>query len=223
MKKKLLSLVLAGAMVASTSVSAFADISQTPSIANNPREFSVTDTAADADITIQGKIADSEDKLPPSTISVTVPTAASFTVDKNGSLIGSNINITSQGDGEIEVMAYKFKDTTGTENINVIDSASLTSEISSGNSADRKKVSLRLGGDAKTVSLVTESDDSKSGIYKLNTTNEAVRDEDKIVGTVNSNKTLTLRLEGDAVNVGNPLTKAVSDTFTLTLKLRKKA
>lgn len=224
MKKKLLSLVLAGAMVASTSVSAFADstISQTPSEATLPKDYTVTDTEADANISIQGKIANEQNVLPPSTISISVPTAASFTVDKSGNLIGSTIRITSQGSEEVEVLAYKFKDTTGAEQINVVDSDTLKSENSQG-SPDRKKVSLSLRGNEKTVSLITETANDKNGIYKFNTTDEAVTDEDKKIGTVTSNSPLVLNLEGKAITTGTALTDAVSDNFTLTLKLRKKS
>lgn len=222
MKKKLLSLVLAGAMVASTSVSAFAEaeqqtpvanISQTPSTATNPQNFSVTDTPAEAQVTIDGKIADGLNKLPSSTISVSVPTAASFTVNKDGNLIGSNINITNQSNEEIEVLAYNFKDTTGDEYIKVVNSTALDS------STDRKQVSLRLKGNDKTVSLVTSTN---SGIYELNTNNEIRNEDDKVIGTVTNAKALTLELEGDAVKKGNNLQEAIKDKFTLTLKLRKK-
>lgn len=217
MKKKLLSLVLAGAMVASTSVSAFADttISQTPSTATNPQNFSVTDTPAEAEVTIDGKIANGSNKLPSSTISVSVPTAASFTVNKDGDLIGSNINITNQSNEEIEVLAYNFNDTTGDEYIKVVDSDTLAS------SQDRKQVSLRLKGNKKTVSLVT--DNTTSGIYELNTSDEISDENDRVIGTVTNAKALTLELEGDAVKQGNNLSEAIRDTFTLTLKLRKKA
>ena len=218
MKKKLLSLVLAGAMVASTSVSAFADdttISKTPSTATNPQDFTVTDTAADANINIEGKIADNQNKLPASTISVSVPTAASFTVDKNGSLIGSNINITSQSNEEVEVLAYKFNDTTWTEYINVVDSTTL------GNSSNKKEVSLRLSGNAGSVSLKTTNSDTESGICELNTSTNI--SGGKVIGKVSNGNALTLKLEGDAVKTGTELTSAVKDTFTLTLKLRKKA
>lgn len=236
MKKKLLSLVLAGAMVASTSVSAFADevqategvqstdkeISQTPSEATLPRDYNVTDTAADANISIEGKIANGENVLPPSTISVSVPTAASFTVDKKGNLIGSTITITSQGTEEVEVLAYKFSDSTDNEGIKVVSSSDFTTENNKSN-ADRKKVTLRLRGE-KTVSLITDTATNisgKNGIYKYNTTEEAVQDNDKKVGTVTSSKPLKLNLEGNGITNGTALGQAISDNFTLTLKLKK--
>lgn len=235
MKKKLLSLVLAGAMVASTSVSAFAEgvqandgvqstdkeISQTPSEATLPRDYTVTDTAADANISIEGKIANGENVLPPSTISVSVPTAASFTVDKKGNLVGSTITITSQGTEEVEVLAYKFSDSTDDEGIKVVSSSDFTTENNKSD-ADRKKVTLSLRGE-KAVSLITDTaiNNGKNGIYKYNTTVEANQDDDKKVGTVTSSKPLKLNLEGNGITNGTPLGKAIPDNFTLTLKLKK--
>lgn len=233
MKKKLLSLVLAGAMVATTSVSAFAEvqtpqtssteeISQTPSTATGRQEVNVTDTEGEADISIEGKIANGDNKLPPSTINVTVPTNASFTVDKNGKLIGSNINITSQGDGEVEVIAYKFNDITGSKDINVVDAATLESENKKTNDANRKMVALRLRGGEGAVSLKSETTNG-SGICEVGTRNEIDFQSAKVIGKIKTGQTLTLSLEGDAVVKGTALTEAMSDNFTLTLKFRKKA
>lgn len=232
MKKKLLSLVLAGAMVASTSVSAFAEgvqtpsqgtVSQTPSTATGKQEVNVTNTAGNAEIEIEGKIADNNNQLPPSTISVTVPTNASFTVDKDGKLIGANINITSQGDAEVEVLAYKFKDISGDSDIKVLNSAELKTENDKGTNADRRNISLSLEGNENKVSLITATSSNTSGICKFNTSVEPTSDEDKKLGTVNSNKPLTLKLEGKGVtNSEAPvLTDPVKDRFTLTLKLKK--
>lgn len=221
MKKKLLSLVLAGAMVASTSVSAFAaDISQTPSTATNPQDFTVTDTEADANIGIEGRIADGQNQLPPSTISVTVPTSASFTVDKAGTLIGANINITSNSDTAVKVIAHKFKDATGESNINVVDSDTLASENRKEASASRKKVSLKLIGEDNSVSLKTSEG---TGICALDTSNESIDENKRVLGTVKTGKSLNLSLQGEGVTASQApaLDKAISDTFTLTLKIKK--
>lgn len=228
MKKKLLSLVLAGAMVASTSVSAFAaetQIPQTPTAATGEKKVDVTDTEGSANIEIEGRIADNNNKLPASTISITVPTNASFTVDKNGKLIGSTIKITSQSTEEVEVMAYEFTDSTGDQEIKVVSSGDLATENQTPENADRKKVSLSLRG-KNTVSLITDSvtNNGKNGIYKYNTKTPA-GDEDKKLGTVTSNEPLVLNLEGEGVLSTNSdqLAAKVKDTFTLTLKFKKKA
>lgn len=233
MKKKLLSLVLAGAMVASTSVSAFAEaptsqteaqIPQTPTAATGEKKVDVTDTEGSADIEIEGKIADDHNKLPASTISITVPTNASFTVDKNGKLIGSTITITSRSTEEVEVMAHEFTDSTGDQGIKVISSGELTQENQKQDSADRKKVSLSLRG-KKTVSLITatNTNNGKNGIYQYKTTTDA-GEEDKKLGTVTSNDPLVLNLEGEGVasTHADQLDAPVKDTFTLTLKFKKK-
>lgn len=224
MKKKLLSLVLAGAMVASTSVSAFAEkATGTIFEATGGSSYDITNSERDANISIEGKIADTNNDVKPSTISVTVPTAAKFTVDSKGNLIGSTIAIKSQGDTDVAVMAYKFTDTTKGNYINVVDAEDLKTENAktSGDDADRKKVALRLIGDGGSVSLKTETDNNNNGIYKLNTTEAASAESDRTLGRVRNGKTLTLRLEGDAVTTGSPLNAPIEDTFTLTLKLKK--
>lgn len=231
MKKKFLSLMMAAAMVATTSVSAFASeaeqqtqtpqISQTPSEASNPREYNVTDTEVDAEVTIDGKIANSLNKLPTSTISVSVPTAASFTVDKDGNLVGSDIKITSQGSEEIAVLAHKFVDKTGDKQINVVDTEALKLDNAKDNNADRKKVSLTLEGNERAVSLIT-APENKSGICKFDTSEEA-QEQDKRIGTVSVNKPLKLKLRGKGITAVNAqtLSDPISDSFTLTLKLKK--
>lgn len=219
MKKKLLSLVLAGAMVASTSVSAFAEtISGEKYEASNGASYNVTDKK-DANIKIEGSIADDDDRLPPSTISVTVPTVAKFTVDSKGKLIGSNISITSQGNGEIEVIAEKFVDRTSTSDINAVDKNTLDDENNkaedSGTTFNRKMVYLKLIGEDGSVSL-----QSGNGVCDLDGTTPVTN---RVLGTVRNEKSLELSLEGNAVTKGTALTEALSDSFTLTLKLRKKA
>ena len=226
MKKKFLSLMMAAAVVATTSVSAFASeqqeqISQTPSEASNPREYNVTNTEQNAEVTIDGKIANSQNKLPTSTISVSVPTAASFTVDKNGNLVGSDIKITSQSSEEIAVLAYRFVDKTKDKQINVVDKNTLENENSAANAAnaDRKKVSLTLQGNEGTVSLLTSNN---SGICKFETSTEA-NEEEKKIGIVSVNRPLKLELRGKGITAENAptLSDPISDSFTLTLKLKK--
>lgn len=220
MKKKLLSLVLAGAMVASTSVSAFADTVPSEKYeASNGVNYNVTGEK-DADIKIEGRIADTSNTIAPSTISVTVPTTAKFTVNNEGKLIGSNINITSQGDTEVQVIAYKFSDPTGATDINAVSLSDLNTENkkSDANDVNRSKVYLKLVGNAGSVSLRSVSSSSSNGIYELEGDNEA---PNTVLGTVKNGKNLELSLDGSAVTAGNKLSNPLSDNFTLTLKLKK--
>lgn len=216
MKKKLLSLVLAGAMVASTSVSAFA--TSAPSAPSEIYEATGGDTYSftgekDANININGNIADSGNLVKPSTISVTVPTAAKFTVNSDGKLIGSNIHITSQSDTSVEVIAYKFVDPTKDSDINAVSLDALNNENSGSGTGDRKKVYLTLSGDEGSVSL--QSEQGVCGLKDTNTVN------DTVLGKVGNGKSLKLSLDGSGVTTGNKLTSPISDTFTLTLKLKK--
>lgn len=223
MKKKFLSLMMAAAVVATTSVSAFAadkTISTTPTEATGANKVVVSeeDEGQNSKINIRGDIADGSNNLAPSTISVTVPTAAKFTVDKDGNLVGSNINITSEGTEAVSVIAYKFIDTTPNSNIKVVGENEVTS--SEGTGEEKKKVSLKLGGDAGSVVLKTETDKTKTGIYTDGTEIE-ITTGDFVLGSVKANSPLKLSLTGTAVKKGAALTKPVEDSFTLILKLKK--
>lgn len=208
MKKKLLSLVLAGAMVASTSVSAFA--------AGNEQSYDVPSKGEkEAQVTITGNVADSNDQIVPGTISVTVPTAANFTVDKNGKLTASKINITNNGSDAVSVIAHKFIDTTKNSKITVVKE----NEIN-GDQTDRTTVSLTLKGSQTSVTLKSEEDySSKNGVYELNT--DTPVSENTVLGNVTAEQPLTLTLEGKAGTKNPALTQAVDDTFTLILKLKR--
>ena len=200
MKKKFLSLMMAAAVVATTSVSAFA------------KEYNVMEgTGKDAEVQITGNIADSTDAVLPSTISVTVPTTATFTVSKDGVLTAPDINITSVGEGTVEVIAHSFVDTT-TDKITVLKESEINDQ------SERTNVSLKLSGNQRTVALKSEAG-SKNGIYKENGTDPA--EDNTVLGTVTQDTPLNLRLTGTAGKKDQPLTKAVSDNFTLILKLKK--
>lgn len=234
MKKKLLSLVLAGAMVASTSVSAFADdnaatdTAATDTAASSVYQatggtsYDVTRGESEAEIGIEGNIANSTNHVKPSTINVTVPTLAKFTVNSSGNLIGSNINIKSQGDTKVKVIAEQFIDKSGASEINAVDLNKLNEENKKTAGPDvsinRKMVYLKLTGNQKVVSLQSENG---NGICELGTTSTISREDDRVLGTVENGKDLQLKLEGSAVVKGDPLTEAVSDEFTLVLKLKK--
>lgn len=206
MKKKFLSLMMAAAVVATTSVSAFA-AETTQSVTVRPNE--------DSEVTIpmQGDITDRTGATVPSSISVTVPTAANFTVNKNGNLQASSITITSHGE-KVEVVAGNFKDPTGIKEIEVV----APSDFTKGTKAvDRNKVSLKVQGTEGTVYLKTETDGS--GIYDYVTGNKVTSESNKVLGYAVNGKPLTLNITGEAGEKGDQ--KAITDSFTLMLKIRK--
>ncbi|MFR5563787.1 MAG: hypothetical protein ACLTKR_09885 [Clostridium sp.] len=210
MKKKLLSLVLAGAMVASTSVSAFA---QNKNIQNVDTEEPTTE------VTITGQVLGENGEKPAANFNVTVPTSAAFTVSKTSSVLSVPIEIQNNGTQDIDVYADKFVDATTADGqgITVVKESEVKSH-------DRTYVSLRLQGDINTAYLKTETDTStKSGIYK-----KATLDDADIVGTdglkltnVQKSQTKSLNLVGTVGDTGTAVTNAVSNDFTLTLRIKK--
>ena len=207
MKKKFLSLMMAAAVVATTSVSAFAE--------DTKQNITVAPTG-DKEVTIpmKGDITDGSGATVPSSISVTVPTAANFTVNQQGVLQASSITITSHGE-KVEVVTGDFKDSTGDEDIKVV----APSDFRDGaDGVERKNVSLKLQGTDGTVYLKTETQSGKSGIYDLTGT-EVPSNTGKVLGYAVDGSPLTLSITGEAGKSGTQ--KAISDRFTLKLKIRK--
>lgn len=205
MKKKLLSLVLAGAMVASTSVSAFADTTVT---STNGKDI-------DHKIDVLGNVAKTEDNSTlPGTISVTVPTTANFTVDKDGVLDGSRITVTNVGTEKIEVYAHEFIDTGK--------STGITVKRKLEDNDERNNITLYLRGDEGSAYFGSTV---SRGIYKDdNDTDESpVENKDGIkLTTLNSNGTVNLQLQGKGGTHGQ-LDNAIQEEFTLKLKIKKVA
>lgn len=216
MKKKFLSLMMAAAMVATTSVSAFA--------AGSDQNVEVLDTTGkQTEITVTGKVADSSGKLPPNTINVTVPTSASFTVSSAGTSSGGtvnapSINIKSDNDEEVEVIAYKFSDPTTSDKITIVGAKS---ELESADDTDtNKNVYLTLEGKAGSV-VLKSTDSTETGLVKLANGQKYNSGDDPLLGTVSKSNPLTLRLIGEVKSDYSAPPKAISENFTLTLKIRK--
>lgn len=207
MKKKLLSLVLAGAMVASTSVSAFA---ATPGIVDGPDNKDAT-----TKVEIVGNVTDDAGDAKPGTFNVKVPTNASFSVNENGEFDGTTIKVENKGSQAIEVIAHSFQDFTVGSNITVKGVGDVQSENK------RNIVSLNLQGD-EGHAFFSSTPGASNGIYSDgNTQNEQ---KDIKLTTIQPQNEYGLRLQGTAgtgdtgVDGSNG---AVSDNFTLVLKIKK--
>lgn len=205
MKKKLLSLVLAGAMVASTSVSAFADTV-------------VDKNEGTANVTITGSVDANNGNSPTGTISVSVPTALSFSVNKDGEVSGGNITIANNGVDTVDVTAVKFYDKTPTSKI----TAKIPTEFTAANE-ERSNMVLSIGGNQSERAYFKSETlaDNKNGIYSVAGANEA--DGIKI-SSITGGNTDVLDLDGiageqdltnDSENAG------ITDSFVLTLKITK--
>lgn len=211
MKKKLLSLVLAGAMVASTSVSAFAA---------ETTISSYEDGSNKANVTISGSVDDDNGNQASGTISVTVPTALKFQVDSNGTFTGSNITITNKGLDKIDVFAHEFKDDTPDSGIVVKTQSELQSAIAT-DTAKRSDVALWIQGtNGERAYFKSETaSGSKNGIYNEKGTNA----EGGIkVASIDGSSDSVLTLKGSAGREGlGSDVAAINENFTLKLKVIK--
>ena len=213
MKKKLLSLVLAGAMVASTSVSAFA---ATDTVETGNVTISEGQSEQDVNIGITGNVLDAQGNTRPGSINVTVPTAATFTVANDGTLTSADMTITNNSTEKIIVVAKGFKDPNGDENISVIKKSDFDDAGGKASNA-RGKVWLRLKGGDKNLGLTSE----ESGkMYNNEYTTPVTEDQGYEIGKVSANNSLTLKLEGEGGTQGSA-TNAIRDEFKLILKVKR--
>lgn len=212
MKKKLLSLVLAGAMVASTSVSAFADT----------KDVTVGSNGATHPVEIEGNIADQSNATLPGTITVTVPTRVNFTVNSTGQIEGGVINIKNKSKENVEVIAKQFKDSNPESGIIVKKDFNGVQ-----NTTDKRFISLTLEG-RNSIGLTSDKNNA-TGLFELNDAKSDIAADDvdtkASLGVIFPESDLSLNLRGTAKgnNEGNYEApgKAVSNNFTLTLKIQK--
>ena len=202
MKKKFLSLMMAAAMVATTSVSAFA-----------ANDATVSKDGGEVNVTITGSVNDEQDHAPEGTISVTIPTALAFTVDKTGNFDGTSLNVVNNGTEKVEVYAYQFVDGSGTGDIEVAKS------VEDGDK--RSKLVLSLSGNAGEAGFASAN--VSNGVYNVSTPDAAVgTDGVKIasVGKLGEQNTAKLQLKGRS-GKDTSAAKAVREEFTLKLKVKK--
>lgn len=227
MKKKFLSLMMAAAMVATTSISAFAaDTSvETPA---TPNVITQDDRDGSADVTITGNVADEQGNMPAASFKVTVPTAANFTVTKNG-FYGPTLEVKNEGSQDIEVYAQRFtRAAGGSGEIQTVKEQAIKDDTS--NALSRAHVSLKLegqrfDGEAEDSVAYLSVTNGGNGVYTENTLEEGVvaeADGVKLLvlgaGNVTEQKG-NIRLNGSAGK--GRVTKAITDKFQLTLKIRK--
>ena len=220
MKKKFLSLMMAAAVVATTSVSAFAAENNvqvtTPDKANITSKDNEEPTH---NIDITGNIQNDQGQMPTTSFKVTVPTAANFTVNNQGVLVGPELTVKNEGTQGIDVYAYNFSNT-GNGSIKVVSQ----SDIGNREETLRSTVSLKLvvNGDDKAFLGASEN---KSGVY----TQADLADGSKQANGVqllsldpgaNGATTKNIQIEGTAgkKTIG---TNPISDTFKLVLKIKK--
>lgn len=203
MKKKFLSLMMAAAVVATTSVSAFA----------NEYQLTTAEEEQNVDIEIEGKVEDDEGKVLPSTVTVTVPTSLNFTVKKDGTVVSPKIEIKNSGNEPVSVIATDFIDTTGKD---------VGINVTTATPSARNEVNLRLVGGEQAITLTSEANGPGKPAGKMYTNgNQPSSDEGILLKNITAGDSLKLNIDGKgkAAESGDA---AVNDNFKLKLKFKKK-
>lgn len=212
MKKKFLSLMMAAAVVATTSVSAFAqDYDNVPE-----------DSEINHEVTITGDVEDNTGNIKPGTLSVTVPTTATFRIAQGGGFTGSTLEVNNRGNQAVEVYVDEFIDVDGDKNINVVSKEKTAKEGTADDALDRRSVSLNLSGNFGTAYLGTVQGSNKKGVYSDENLHQEEQNGKK-VSEINAGKKDTLTLAGEAGKKAVTLSEGVQNRFTLKLAIRKKA
>lgn len=172
------------------------------------------------DIKITGNVMDDKGNMPVANFKVTVPTAANFTVNQSGNLVGPNLIVKNEGPQAISVWAQDFENT-GTGSIKVISPTEIEEDAAKGLGAilKRDNVSLRLEVDDKVVYLASGND--KNGVAEdkeLNVVDSGIQLTTLPAGEkFESTKRIALKGTAGAKEIQQP----VSDKFRLTLKIKK--
>ena len=203
MKKKFLSLMMAAAVVATTSVSAFADTNvDIPEV-----------DGKEVNVQITGNVEDQRGGVLPGTVSVTVPTTAVFNVyATSGNVNSGKMTITNHSDEKVLVFASDFTDTTGTSQID-LKKENVTKD------SPRGQVALKLTGGKRTVLLTSEENKGKNGKIYDASTNEALLATAEI-GEATKENPLVLRLQGVGGTAGENDTP-IKDDFQLVFKIKR--
>lgn len=220
MKKKFLSLMMAAAVVATTSVSAFAaeEVDKSVDMPTESNINSLDSSEHSHEVTITGKVQSDNGKMPATNFKVTVPTAANFTVNSSGTVVGPTLTVKNEGTQAIKVFAQNFRNT-GNGDIQVLGADAINNNKES---LTRSNISLKLVGEKTNVAYLAAGN-GISGVSKdpnLSTTSEDV----ELLGLTAAEKggvvQKSFRLEGTAgtkPGINNP----ISETFELTLKIKK--
>ena len=206
MKKKFLSLMMAAAMVATTSVSAFA------------KDYSWSDNLdKEINVDITGNVQDQNGHTTPGSLSVSVPTTASFTVSNNRTVQSASIRVENKGTTPIDVYAYKFADQTPDENSNI----TVVGKSSLSTADTTATLTLKLSGNRGYAHLKSEAEGN--GIYtheNCETQNKAQAEGIKLA-YVDGSDSQDITLSGETKENANLPGSPVKDNFVLTLKIKK--
>ena len=171
-------------------------------------------------VTITGSIANDKGEFPAGILQVTVPTIASFTVDREGNFKSSSITVKNEGLDKVDVYAYKFIDNDGERNINIKTITEFEYDL---NTIPRNELALYIYGNRETAYFKTEKlGSNNNGVYedkqltKLTNINDGVK-----ISTVNAGSSDKLILNGVSGKKTFGIDTAIKNDFTLILKVKK--
>lgn len=175
---------------------------------------------SDASISTEGRIKSNAGETPRKTISVTVPTAAMFTVNKDAKFIGMNINITNNGELPVDIIVNDFIDVNGNYGIKLVTDEVVTQSNGNTRTIDtltyrRNEINLSIKGNVKKVYLGDRKVLGSLGSENLTTESQ------KKIAKVLANQTVGLVLGGEAGTAALEEDSPIQDRFTLILKIKK--
>ena len=175
---------------------------------------------SDASISTEGRIKSNAGETPRKTISVTVPTAAMFTVNKDAEFIGMNINITNNGEFPVDIIVNDFIDVNGNYGIKLVTDEVVTQSNGNTRTIDtltyrRNEINLSIKGNVKKVYLGDRKVLGSLGSENL------INESQKKIAKVLANQTVGLVLDGEAGTAELERNSPIQDRFTLILKIKK--
>lgn len=170
-------------------------------------------------VNISGYVANNNGEFPPGTLQLTIPTAASFVIDNSGDFKSSSIKVKNDGLDKVDVYAYRFIDNDGERNLD-IKSMSLFNEPLN---IPRNNLALYIYGNAESAYFKSESIGSgNNGIYRDSALQISTNGSDGVkISTVNPGVSDELKFVGVPGRKEIETDTAISNTFTLILKVKK--
>lgn len=178
------------------------------------KDLTINSNSKEHRVTITGNVADEKGEIKPGTIQVVVPTTALFTVDKDGNFTAPTIKIQNNGEEAVDIYVYKFSDSNGTTGINIKSDKSITSNI------PRNEISLSISGDTTAYFKSESLGDVKSGVYIDQNLEKEITEGIKVL-EIFGDSTGNLKFNGKAGKAALETDTAISDRFTLILKIKK--
>lgn len=185
------------------------------------QDIITSESTKDSTIKTEGRIKSNAGETQRKIISVTVPTAAMFTVNKDADFIGSNINIRNNGEEPVDIIINDFIDASGNYDIKVITNESVRKNNSTKRTTDtviyrRNEINLFVKGNIKKLYL-----GNGKVLESLGSETNLISDSDKRIAKVLANQTVGLALDGEVGTADLEKNSPIKDRFTLILKIKK--